>query len=403
MLDKDALHKQVKKYEKDITRFCRDIVRTPSFSCQEGALVEVISKEMKKCGFDEIKVDRMGNVIGRIGNGKTKIMIDAHIDTVGIGDPTAWSWDPFKGKFEDGKIYGRGATDQKGVMAAMVYGGKLIKDLKLDGDYTLYVVGSCQEEECDGLCIMHIVEKEKIRPDFMVLTEATDMKVYRGHRGRVELKVVTKGRSCHASCPPRGVNAIYRMTKIIDQIAKLDKKLKSPGFLGKGTVAVTKIECKTPSLNAVPDECTIYLDRRLTTGETKELAVQQILELPAVKDAQATVDILQYEAICYTGLKVKQEKYFPSWELPESHPLIQSAVEAATIALKKKPVVDKWIFGTNGSASMGRLGIPSVGFGAANEIYAHTTEEHIKVQDLLEAAVFYAAIPQLLLARVGKK
>ncbi|MBI3891121.1 MAG: M20/M25/M40 family metallo-hydrolase, partial [Candidatus Wallbacteria bacterium] len=124
---------------------------------------------------------------------------------------------------------------------------------------------------------------------------------------------------------------------------------------------------------------------------------------PAVKATEATVEILQYEAICYTGLKVGQEKYFPSWELPEDHPLIQAAVEAATIALKKKPIVDKWIFGTNGSASMGRLGIPSVGFGAANEIYAHTTEEHIKVQDLLEAAVFYASIPQILLARIGKK
>ena len=394
MIDNALLRSTAKKYEGDMVRFARDLVAIPSFSCQEGPLVARIKKEMLKVGFDQVKVDRMGNIIGRIGNGRTKIMVDAHIDTVGIGDRKAWKWDPFKGKLEGGKIYGRGATDQKLSMVSMVYAGKILKELGLVADFTYWAVGSCMEEDCDGLPLLHLIQKEGYKPDYVVITEPTNLAVYRGHRGRMEIKVVTKGRSCHASAPERGINAVVHMSEIVKEVTALDKRLKKDKFLGKGTVAVTKIECQTPSLNAVPDECTIYLDRRLTAGETMKLAVSQIAALPSVRRHKAKVEVLHYDAVAWTGLKVGQEKYFPTWVLPESHKLVRAAVKAGRAALKAEPKVDKWVFSTNGVASAGRLGIPTVGFGPSDEVYAHTVNEFMPVDHLVKAAVFYASITQ---------
>ncbi|MFA6435182.1 MAG: YgeY family selenium metabolism-linked hydrolase [Elusimicrobiales bacterium] len=390
------LNTAVLKHRKDMIAFARDLIRIPSFSMQEGALVERIQKEMIKTGFDRIKIDAMGNIIGFIGHGKKKIMIDAHLDTVGIGDKTAWKIDPFAGVFKNDTIYGRGATDQKLSMVSMVYAGKLIKELDLAGDYTYMAVGSVMEEDCDGLPLLHLINKEKIKPDFVVLTEPTNLAVYRGHRGRMEIKVVTKGRSCHASAPERGDNAVVKMASVIREITDLNKKLKKDKFLGKGTVAVTSVDCKTPSLNAVPDECTIYLDRRLTLGETLRSSVEEIKRLPAVKKAGAKVEVLYYDARAWTGLKVGQEKYFPTWVLPENHKLVQAGVKAGIVALGKKPVVDKWVFSTNGVATAGRLKIPTIGFGPSDEVYAHTVNENMPVDHLVKAAVFYAAITQYL-------
>ncbi|HOW88790.1 MAG TPA: YgeY family selenium metabolism-linked hydrolase [Elusimicrobiales bacterium] len=395
-MELSELNKAVLKHRKEMISFARDLIRIPSFSMKEGALVERIRKEMVRTGFDRIKIDAMGNIIGFIGRGRKKLMMDAHIDTVGVGDRTAWKIDPFGGVVRNGTIYGRGATDQKLSIVSMVYAGRLIKELRLQGDFTYMAVGSVMEEDCDGLPLLHIINKEKIRPDFVVITEPTNLSVYRGHRGRMEMKVVTKGRSCHASAPERGDNAVVKMSAIIQQITELDKRLKKDRFLGKGTVAVTSVECKTPSLNAVPDECTIYLDRRLTAGETLASSVREIKRLPAVKKTGARVSVLHYDATAWTGLKVGQEKYFPTWVLPEDHKLVRAGVKAGSLALGRKPVVDKWVFSTNGVATAGRLGIPTIGFGPSNEIYAHTVKENMPVSDLLKAAVFYAAITQYL-------
>ncbi len=396
MIDAKKINEAVKKQEKNIVAFARDLVKISSFSMEEGPVAKRILKEMKKVSFDKAKIDKMGNVIGFIGKGRKKIMMDAHIDTVGVGDKSAWKINPFAGILKNGVIYGRGATDQKLSMASMVYAGKIIKDLKLYNDFTLMVVGSCQEEDCDGLPLLHIINKEKLKPDFVVLTEPTNLAVYRGHRGRMEMKVTVKGKSCHASAPERGDNAVIKMTAIAQEITALNKKLKKDKFLGKGTVAVTSIDCKTPSLNAIPDECAVYLDRRLTIGETLKTSVAEIKKLASVKKFKAKVEVLQYEAVSWTGLKVGQEKYFPTWVLPANHKLVKAGVEAGKIALGKKPVVDKWVFSTNGVASCGRLKIPSIGFGPSDEIYAHTVKENMPVSHLLKAASFYASIGMFL-------
>jgi putative selenium metabolism hydrolase len=394
----ELLRRTVESYEKDIIKFSRDLIAIPGFSGTEGPVCKRIAQEMRKVGFDKVWFDKMGNVIGQIGRGKTKIMIDSHVDTVQVGDRSAWKWDPFKGKFENGKIYGRGSCDQKTSVASMVYAGKAIKELGLTGDYTLWVVGSVMEEDCDGLPLLHIIEKEKMVPDYVVMTEPTHLGVYRGHRGRMEIKVTVKGRSCHASAPERGDNPITKMADIVKDIDKLNRTgLKHDKFLGKGTVAVTCIECKTPSLNAVADECTIYLDRRMTKGETPQSSVKEIQSLPSVKRAKGKVEILQYDAVAWTGLKVGQEKYFPTWVLDENHPLVRAGVKAGTIALGKKPRVSRWTFSTNGVATAGRHGIPTIGFGPQHEIYAHTVDEFVPVDALLKATAFYAAIPQTIL------
>lgn len=396
MIDRKELNRAVKKYRPAMIKFARDLIATRSFSGEEGPIVRRVRAEMKKVGFDSVKIDKMGNIIGRIGKGRTKVMVDAHLDTVGVGDKSAWKWDPFKGKYANGYVYGRGATDQKLSMVPMVYAGKLIKELGLNGDYTYLAVGSTMEEDCDGLPLLHLIGREKLKPDYVVITEPTCLRVYRGHRGRMEMKVVVKGRSCHASAPERGINAVANMSYIIQEVQALNKRLRPDKFLGKGTVAVTKVECQTPSLNAVPDECTIYLDRRLTVGETLKSSVAEIKRLKSVVRFKAKVSVLDYETTSWKGLKVGQQKYFPTWVTPRGHKLIKAAEKAGKIALGKPPIVDKWVFSTNGVASSGRLKIPTVGFGPSDEVLAHTTKERMKVDDMLSAAMFYASIPQFL-------
>lgn len=385
-------------YKDDMVKFLRDMIRIPSTSCNEKRVVERIKEEMELAGFDEITIDNMGNIIGRIGRGKTCLAMDAHIDTVDVGDMELWKVDPFEGDLKDGIIYGRGASDQEGGMASMVYAGKIIKELNLMDDYTLYVTGTVMEEDCDGLCWQYIIEQDNIKPDFVVLTEPTNLNIYRGHRGRMEMIVTTKGISCHGSAPDRGVNAVYRMVPIIQEIEKLNKRLKYDWFLGKGTVTVTQIFFKSPSQCAVPDECTIQLDRRLTLGEDMKSAVKEIESLKGAEDAK--VEVLTYAQPSYTGLVYPTEKYYPTWLINEKHVLVESAVETFRNMFDKEPRIDKWTFSTNGIATMGKFNIPTIGFGPGNEIYAHSPKDQIPVVHLVEACKFYSMLPKILLKNI---
>jgi putative selenium metabolism hydrolase len=265
-IDPARLAALAQSYQPDLVQFMRDLIAIPGESSHEGPVIQRIRQEMEKVGFDEVRIDPMGNILGRIGSGKHVIMMDAHTDTVGVGDPKEWAWDPYRGKVEDGFIYGRGAGDQRGGMASMVYAGKLIKELGLLGDYTLYVVGSVQEEDCDGLPWLYILKEDGIRPECVVLTEPTKLGIYRGQRGRMEIEVHLRGKSCHASAPERGDNPIYKMTRLVQEVEKLNTRLRDDAFLGKGTIAVTEIRSLSPSLCAVPGACSIHLDRRRSQG-----------------------------------------------------------------------------------------------------------------------------------------
>lgn len=394
MIARTRLMTEANRLQAKTAKFLADIVGCPSHSGTEKQVADRIRKEMKAVGFDEVVIDKLGNVAGRIGKGQKVILYDSHIDTVGVGDPAAWKGrNPFKLRRQDGYLWGRGACDNKGSMACMVHGAGLLKKLGLTGDFTLYVTGSTFEEDCDGLGQEFLIKKSIRMPHLVCLGEPTDLNVYRGHRGRMEIAVHMAGRSCHASAPERGDNPIYKMTTMVQDIEQLNERLKDDPFLGKGTVAVTKIECQTPSLNAVPDSCSIYLDRRLTAGETKASALAEIQALSSARNAG--VEILAYEAKGYTGLKVTSEKYFPTWVLPEDHPGVCGAVEAATLVRGSAPRIGRWTFSTNGVASMGRLGIPTIGFGAGNEVDTHSATERIAVAHLPVAVAFYALFPSI--------
>lgn len=378
-----------KSYEEKIVRFLRDMIAIPAESCKEKERCERVKKEYESLGFDEVFFDGLGSVVARIGSGPTKIMMDGHIDCVGVGDPEAWSYDPFKGKYEMRKVYGRGSVDELPSISSMAYGAKILRDKKLfPQNVTLYLVASVMEEDCDGYPLWHLIEREGIKPDAVILGEPTDMCIYRGHRGRMEITVTTKGRSAHGAHCERGINALYKMAPIIQDIAALNEKLPVDDFLGKGTITVSFVDCKSPSLCSVPDEARIFLDRRLTAGETKEKALSEIRALPHIGDAE--VKLLTYDATSWRGAQAKQEKYFPTWTLPEKHPLVQRSALAAELVLGKAPKISRWHFSTNGVATMGRLAIPTIGFAPGLEELSHSTGEWVAVDDLVNASAVYA-------------
>lgn len=378
------------------------LVSAPSLSGREEHAARIVEAVMRVSGFDEVRIDAMGNVLGRIGSGGPVILMDAHIDTVDVGDPAEWEdFPPYPATIKDGVVHGRGASDQKCGMAGLILGGRLIKECGLDRYGTVWIAGTCLEEDSDGIALLHIIEKEGIKPDYCVITDSTDMNVYRGQRGRMEMKIVVKGRSCHGSAPERGDNAVTKAAPIVLDIDKLNGRLKHDDFLGKGTICVSKIECQTPSLCAVPGEATVYCDRRLTWGETPESALEELRALDSVKAVGATVEMLQYETDCWTGMKAGQEKFYPTWKFEEDHPLIEAAVEAASLVKGAPQKAGRWIFSTNGVACAGRLGIPSVGFGPGAEELAHTAREGTSVDDVVTAGVFYALFPKFLGERLA--
>ena len=384
------------KYRQNIVKFLQDIIRIPSLSCQEENVVKRIADEMNSLGiYDKVWFDELGNVIGKIGNGPVKIMFDAHIDVVDIGDRAQWKVDPYGAEIVDGAITGRGATDEKPAMACMVYAPLLI-DKKCRLQSTIYVVGSVMEEDCDGYPLLHLIEKEGVKPDYVILGEPTDLNVYRGHRGRMEIVVETTGKSAHGAHCDKGINAIYKMGEIIKEIEVLHSRLKTDELLGKGSVTISKIESRSPSLCAVADGCTIYLDRRLTKGETKGSALEEIKSLPGVIASGAEVSLRNYSAKSWTGFIAEQESYFPTWVLEEDHPLVKAGMVAAEKVNPNPPKLSVWTFSTNGVATMGRLGIPTIGYAPSKEELAHSVDEKVKIDDLMIATEFYAEIVGIL-------
>mgnify|MGYP001823006347 CR=1 FL=1 len=376
----------------DLVKFMQDIIRIPSLSSEEGAVVARIRDEMLRIGYDEVTIDPMGNVIGRIGSGPRVIAFDGHVDIVDVGDPALWDRDPYSGDIENGILYGRGTCDMKGGVASSVYAGALLTKRGIPDDVTFYATGTVQEEDCDGLCWQYIVNEDGIRPDLVVITEPTSLRIYRGHRGRMEMEVHTSGVSCHGSAPERGDNAVYKMAGIIADFEKLNERLEPRDPLGKGTVTISEIRSTSPSLCAVADGCTIHLDRRLTIDETEETSVAEILALPSVKAANAEVTVLEYAVPSHTGLTYPTRKYYPTWEMGEDEAPVQAAMTAYREAFDKEPEVGHWTFSTNGVATAGMHNIPTVGFGPGHEHFAHAPNEQTEVEHLVCCTAFYSAL-----------
>ncbi len=382
------------EYRDDMVRLLQDLIAIPSVSSEEQGVVERLEEEMQSLDFDDVFVDEMGNVYGQLGTGERELAIDAHIDTVAVGNRDLWDYDPFGGDIVDDNIIGRGSTDQTSGMVSMVYGGQIIKDLDLlPDDVTLYMVGTVQEEDCDGLCWDYILSENVINPEAVVITEPTELDIKRGHRGRMEMQLDTEGISCHGSAPERGENAIYKMGPLVNQIEDLNEELKDHDFLGKGTIVLSQIWSDGPSQCAVPDSCSVYMDRRLTVGEGKESSLNEIRNLPGYDPEEHNVWVPTYRKSSWTGFEYDFEKYYPTWCLEEDHPVIQSGVKAFLRAFEKDPVVTNWTFSTNGVSIAGKHGVPCVGFGPGIEEYAHAPNERVPIEHLVGAAEFYAAWP----------
>ena len=439
-LDFNKIKTAAEGYKADMTAFLREIIRLPSESSQEGEKAKRIQKKMDELGFNKTWIDPLGNVMGWMGTGPHIVCFDGHIDTVGIGNRSNWKFDPYEGFEDDIFIGGRGVSDQTGGVVSAMYACKMMKDLGLLNDkYTAMVVGSVQEEDCDGMCWEYILKKdvkvpgyEKLcKPDFVVSTEPTDGGIYRGHRGRMEIRIDVKGVSCHGSAPDRGDNAIYKMADILRDVRALNNngdaesteirglvkmlnpkyndQWKEARFLGRGTVTASQIFFTSPSRCAVADSCAVSLDRRMTVGETWESCLEEIRELPAVKKYgdDVVVSMYNYDRPSFTGVVYPIECYFPTWVLPEDHKVCTSAVAAykdlfgdkrignakTTPEREVRPLLDKWTFSTNGVSIMGRNGIPVIGFGPGAEAQAHAPNEITWKKDLVTCAAFYAALP----------
>lgn len=392
---------RVERDRENIIEFLRELCAIPSMNGDLKAVGERIGAEMTDLGFEDVRFDRMGNILGRIGSGDRVVVYDSHVDTVGVGDPASWAWDPFKGKVENGILYARGACDEKGSTPGMIHGLALARDLGLLDGTTAYYFGN-MEEWCDGIAPNSFVDVDpKIRPDYVVIGEPTRMQVYRGHKGRVELKITSTGRSAHAASHHLGDSALYKMLSVISGIRDLDAHLHTDPFLGKGTVMVTDAKISTASINAVPDGFTIFIDRRVTFGETKEQAVQQIHDLiPGYLRDQIKVEELFYDDPSYTGFVFPVDKYYPAWALEESHPVVQAGQQVIRRLWNETRPTGKWSFSTNGTYWAGKAGIPSIGFGPGDEESAHTSHEHVPLDEVVAATEFYALFPSVLAENV---
>ncbi len=443
-LDFEAIKAAAEGYKADMTRFLREMISYPSESCEEKEVVACIKREMEKLGYDEVEIDGLGTVIGWMGSGDKIIAIDSHIDTVGIGNINNWEADPYQGYEDEEVIFGRGGSDQEGGMASATYGAKIMKDLGLIPEgYKIMIVGSVQEEDCDGMCWQYIVNKhfpakgiKKEQVEFVISTEPTDGGIYRGHRGRMEIRVDVKGVSCHGSAPERGDNAIYKMADILQDIRALNENDAEEGteikglvkmldpkfnpdhyedarFLGRGTCTTSQIFYTSPSRCAVADSCSVSVDRRMTAGETWDSCLQEIRDLPNVKKygQDVTVSMYMYDRPSWTGEVYETECYFPTWINKKESAHVKALEDAhlglygtertcpnSEIARAKRqgrPLTDKWTFSTNGVAIQGRYGIPCVGFGPGAESQAHAPNEITWKSDLVTCAAVYVAAVNL--------
>lgn len=352
-----------------------------------------VAAEMHEVGFDEVKVDPFGNVLGRVGSGPRVVACDAHLDTVDVGDRAQWTCDPFGGEVHDGCLYGRGAVDQKAGMAAMVYAGRTIKQLNLAPDCQVWMVGSVLEEDCDGLCWHYILNEKVLAPEIVVLTEPTSLRIHRGQRGRMNILVEVTGRSSHGAMPHLGENAIDKLAPAIGALADLNQRLADDTFLGTGTSTVTWIGSQAASLNAVPHRASLHIDRRLTAGETRESALQEVRSALAAVGVEARVWVPEFTTPTWTNLQYPMEQYYPTWTLPEDHLSVQAALAVGRGLWGQELTVDRWNFSTNGVVISGLHGVPCLGFGPGREELAHSRDEHVPLAEVIQACAFYAAFP----------
>lgn len=376
------------------TEFLCDLVSIPSPSRGERLVCERVVRELDQLGFEDVHIDTMGNVLGRVGNGPRVLAFDAHVDTVGITKRRAWRFDPFSGAIENGILYGRGASDQKAGLATLIHGLHLLREVGVPEDVTLWVTGTVSGEECVGLAWQYLLKESGLAPEAVVIGMASHLGVCRGQRGRMEIEIDARGVSSHGAHPDRGSNAVLAMAPILEEIQRLHRSFENThGFLGPASMTVTSIRSESPSLTAVPDRCIIHLDRRVTSGEDRETVLEQLWSLEAVQSADADIRLLRYEEPSWRGFQYATEKVFPAWETPAETPIVRAAQQTVRELVDREPRIHRSAFSSNGCVTAGMFGVPTIGFGPGDEIHSHTNLDQVPLAQLAPAMAFYAGFP----------
>lgn len=384
------LHTELEKIKSDIIGFTQKLIQIKSFTGKEKEATELIKNKMIELGYDEVRIDNYGSVLGIIGKGNTKILYDAHIDVVETKDEAEWKYPPFSAKIENDIIYGRGTVDTKSSVVSMIYAGYLIKKLNLCLDKTIYISASVMEEDFDGELLSRAIKENKlIDLNYVIIGEPTNLQIAIGHRGRAMYKITTTGISAHGSAPEKGDNAIYKMVKVLNRIENKQKEFdKIEGE--KGSIVVSNIEARTASLNAVPDMCVIYIDRRLALGETEEKVNKEMETF--IDGIDANYEVYTAEGVSHTGKSITLRTFLPAWEISKEDHLTKVAIKTYKECFEENATLFKCPFATNGFATNGKIKIPTIIFGPGNLKLAHMKNEMCKLDDIFKTIIFYSSI-----------
>lgn len=375
----------------ELIAFIQSLVRTKSLSGQEEAAIRLIESKMNALGYDEVIIDSMGNLLGRIGQGGKTILFDSHVDTVEVNDAEKWDIPPFSGAVVDGRLYGRGSADMKSGAAASIYAAALARRLGLDSGKTIYVSCGVFEEDCDGENLKYMFNELNLKPDYVVICEPSDNKIALGHKGKAQISIKTHGVSAHGSAPEKGVNAIYEMSEIIQRVEKANTELmKKDGI--KGTLVMSRISSTSASLNAVPSECEAYLDRRTVPGETEDAIRQEMDQL--IRGKNATWEVGTVYRRSWTGMDIKYQPFHPAWKIDLDHALTRSCIAAYAENFGRQPAeYAYWDFSTDAVTPVS-MGIPTIGFGPGEPKLAHMRNESCPINQIIEACGFYTRLIQ---------
>lgn len=384
------VEKFLKPLESDLIGFAQELIRIRSVTGEEGAAARFVRNKMIELDYDQVYIDDLGNVIGIIGNGPLTILFDSHIDTVQVDANSGWTVDPFGGEVLDGLLYGRGAVDMKGAVAATVYAGYAIKKLGTGRGKTVVVSVTVMEEDFDGEALYHICTKGGIHPDFAVICEPSNLRLALGHNGRTMLVVTTHGISAHTSSPQNGDNAVYKMAEIIKSLQTMQAEFEK-SERRSGSFALSRIESVSDSLNAVPAECRIYLDRRTVKGEDEQTLINEMAILTS--GVSASWHIYENQARSWTGEEIRTRSYYPAWEIDDKHQLVRACENTFRNLFGIAPEKIIWDFCTNGVSTAGKLGIPTIGIGPGDPIMAHMVDECCATGQIFDACMFYTLLP----------
>ena len=373
----------------ELIEFTQSLIQIRSYSGEEEEIIGHVEKKMIVLGYDEVIIDSMGNLLGRIGDGEKSILFDSHVDTVAVNDADKWEFPPFGGEIVNGHLWGRGSVDMKSSVAASVYAGALAKKLGLVSDKTVYVSCTVFEEDCDGENLKHLFKERNLKPDYVVICEPSNNVIALGHKGKAQISIKTHGISAHGSAPEKGLNAIYEMAEIIQRVEKFNAELMKRDK-PRGTLVMSRISSVSASLNAVPSECEVYLDRRMVPSETEADIKREMDELIAGKRATWEVGTLHRKS--WTGLDIKYDPFHSAWKIDAEHDLTQACIAAYSDIFGAEPTAfDFWDFSTNAVTPVS-LGIPTIGFGPGNDKLAHMRNENCEVSQIIEACGFYTRL-----------